>query len=114
MADDDEASDNDEDVVITAAVPWAAWDESDAPESIDEVITALWPNASERSADNPIGCTNVGMVCGTDNGMGCDNPPALWALYLMKYTSGLLGWVSGTLGMLFVNSSIDSGFLTST
>lgn len=83
----------------------------DAVESIDEVRTD-WPNTLERSGDATIdddGADNPIVVP-----IGCDKPPADWALYLMKYTSGLLGGATGALAMAFVNSSIESGFFTST
>lgn len=72
-----------------AAIAVAAWDA--ALESIDEVRTVDCPSTLDRSgddativedgADNPIVDP---MDCGNDNGIGWDNPPAVWALYLMK------------------------------
>lgn len=112
---EDDSTDEDE-VAAAAAAATAADELSEACDKT--VVVVCWPdkpdNARSTAPELTLDWTNDGADngIGAEIGTGADNPD--WALYLMKYTSGLFGWDNGTRGMFCWISSIDSGFLTRT
>lgn len=83
LPDDTDDDDNDEDE--PKPLDELESKEDDWKSVADDVDGNPWNSkvwAVDDGADNPIGC---------DNGTGADTPPSVCALYLIKYTSGLLG-----------------------